>query len=358
MPRVLVAYLAVILWGCATETPTNQMRTEQPPQTIETQVIERNWPTKLSPLTIPAGSWAPARMDIDEPKEGVEFDCVIEATDQFREASRRIVGPAGVRFLVRIDRATGVGTALKANWWDRHTSDNFEGQTQAIVSLRKDQEGLYSKASNQTLRIQLLEPLTLAYFDLDKYLFEETLAKAKAGDVEAMVNTGTNYEFGLNVRADEDEALKWFKKAAARGSTMGMNAAGEIYAKRKDWEESFQWYSKAADLNDALAIFRLGIMHKQGWHVAKNQEKAVELIEKAAKMGHPAAMHFLAILLSKGEGLPKNELHAYMWAILASAKDAQYAKLRDLLEKRLEPSQVAEGQRLATEWNRDHGSRK
>ncbi|MCH8040064.1 MAG: hypothetical protein IH977_06935 [Nitrospinae bacterium] len=49
--------------------------------------------------------------------------------------------------------------------------------------------------------------------------------------------------------------------------------------------------------------------------------------------------------------MPKDYVLAHMWLNLAAAKGGKDAvKLRDLLEERMTPSQLAEAQRLAREW--------
>ncbi|MDD5269506.1 MAG: sel1 repeat family protein, partial [Methylococcales bacterium] len=56
-----------------------------------------------------------------------------------------------------------------------------------------------------------------------------------------------------------------------------------------------------------------------------------------------------------GQGVPQDYTQAYMWINLAAAKEiANAGETRDKLVKKLTPSQIEEGQRLAREWIAKH----
>jgi len=58
----------------------------------------------------------------------------------------------------------------------------------------------------------------------------------------------------------------------------------------------------------------------------------------------------------KGQGVPLDYVLAYMWATLAAAQGLESAsEMRDILEKRMTPAQLAEAQRLAREWKAKGG---
>ena len=60
-------------------------------------------------------------------------------------------------------------------------------------------------------------------------------------------------------------------------------------------------------------------------------------------------------MYENGQGVPKGYSQAYMWFNLAAAQgDEIAAKLRDKLAKSMTPDQVAEAQRLASEWTEKH----
>ena len=60
-------------------------------------------------------------------------------------------------------------------------------------------------------------------------------------------------------------------------------------------------------------------------------------------------------MYKKGQGVPQDYTQAYMWINLAAAQGFEEAvKTRDNLVKKLTPSQIEEGQRLAREWIATH----
>ena len=56
-----------------------------------------------------------------------------------------------------------------------------------------------------------------------------------------------------------------------------------------------------------------------------------------------------------GEGVPEDDVLAYMWYNLAAAQGNELAQgNKDTTERRMTREQIAEGQRLSTEWIEAH----
>lgn len=186
--------------------------------------------------------------------------------------------------------------------------------------------------------------------DIQLLLFRENMEKAERGDVQAQESVAFAYMYGLGVPRDDDAAIRWYEKAASGGSALAMNELGGLFGQRKDYARAFEWYSRASKKRHPFAVFRLGVMYEQGWHVAKDGTKAIKLFEDAAWLGSPDAQHYLGLLYFQGQLVPKSFTWSYAWLNLAASKNSAYAKARDLVEKRLTPEQLAEAQRLSTEW--------
>ena len=81
-----------------------------------------------------------------------------------------------------------------------------------------------------------------------------------------------------------------------------------------------------------------------------------------AEQGDPEAQHNLGFMYSHGEGVPENDVLAYMWynlagALFASDEDAQRSQQgKDFVEQQMTREQIAEAQRLSTEWMAAHPS--
>lgn len=53
----------------------------------------------------------------------------------------------------------------------------------------------------------------------------------------------------------------------------------------------------------------------------------------------------------RGQGVPRDQVLAYMWLNIASSNGNKNAiQFRNLLEKKMSPQQIAEAQRLARNW--------
>jgi S1-C subfamily serine protease len=123
-----------------------------------------------------------------------------------------------------------------------------------------------------------------------------------------------------------------------------------------------------AEKGDAEAQFRVGTMYYFGDDgIAKDEAEAVKWLHLSAGQGHADAQaHLGAIFLYYGRqmfvfghGVPKDEVSAYKWWLLASAHTneigdpktaASIAKNIGFLERNLTPAQRAEGQRMAREF--------
>ncbi len=82
---------------------------------------------------------------------------------------------------------------------------------------------------------------------------------------------------------------------------------------------------------------------------------------KAAERGHHIAQYNLGLMYATGIGVPEDHVQAYKWLVLASAgtpdaKDLDRVKrkmtkrLRKRLRRNMTEEQLAEGERLASEW--------
>ena len=104
-------------------------------------------------------------------------------------------------------------------------------------------------------------------------------------------------------------------------------------------------------LNEAQT--KLGFMYLKGKGVPRDYTEAAKLFHKATEGfgGDTEAQNNLGLMYLKGQGIPRDYVTAYMWFSLAAAKgDEDSQKILDDLERKLTPDQIAEGQKLAREW--------
>ena len=94
--------------------------------------------------------------------------------------------------------------------------------------------------------------------DDDKWKFEDNLAAARKGDMEAQFQVAENYYYGHNVDENEAESAKWYKKAALQGHVESMMKLGQLYYIGGDGvpendAEAKRWYKMAADAGNREA---------------------------------------------------------------------------------------------------------
>ena len=80
--------------------------------------------------------------------------------------------------------------------------------------------------------------------------------------------------------------------------------------------------------------------------------EAVKWYRKAAEQGESEAQLLLGGMYLEGEGVPKNDIEAYAWVLLAKANGEKASEVISTLEKLLTAEQVEKGQARAAELHR------
>jgi len=119
-----------------------------------------------------------------------------------------------------------------------------------------------------------------------------------------------------------------------------------------NYARALEEFGKLADKGNAAAQYNLGVMHKNGKGVPQSYEEAAKWYRKAADQGHVRAQFTLGLMYYKGVGMAQDNPLAYMWASLAARQGyAEAQQLQDLVIKAMTPSQLADAQRLVTDWH-------
>ena len=132
--------------------------------------------------------------------------------------------------------------------------------------------------------------------------------KAMKGDKNAMCPLAWGlYSGNKDARhPDDEQAVRWYRKAADAGDANGMYNHGVMYANgrgvAKDEAQAVHWYRKAADAGHANGMFNLGIMYANGQGVVKDEAEAVRWYRKAADAGDASGMGSLGWAYVQGQG--------------------------------------------------------
>lgn len=184
---------------------------------------------------------------------------------------------------------------------------------------------------------------------------------AELADPAAQFNLGMLYRTGEGVLQNYAEAVKWYRESAERGYPAAQFCLGVFYETGQivpqdtgqtvpqDFTEAVKWYLAAAEQGLADAQCNLGLCYQTGRGVEQDSAAAVKWFIKAAEQGNATAQFNLGLAYDLGEGVPQNYVEAYKWANLANAAGLDGAKeLRDALAQQMTPSQIEDGQRLAS----------
>jgi TPR repeat protein len=145
---------------------------------------------------------------------------------------------------------------------------------------------------------------------------------AATGSTAAMIHIGRFYAVGRGgVATDSNQEWAWYNKAAAAGDPQGMTEIGVIYQNRAhDYAQALQWYQKAAAAGNADSMYCLGELYENGYGVDKNEQTAVEWFQKGAALEDrdckdvlPAAMYRLGLSYETGTGLRTDYSQAMEW---------------------------------------------
>ena len=132
-----------------------------------------------------------------------------------------------------------------------------------------------------------------------------------------------------------------------------MYSYGEAVA--QDYKEAVKWYTKAAEQGYANAQYNLGHRYYRGEGVAQDYKEAVRWWRKAAEQGKAKAQAVLGAMYDNGKGVAQDYKSAHMWLNIAAANGNSIAVIdRDIVAKKMTPSQIEKAQDMAREWMAKH----
>jgi len=121
---------------------------------------------------------------------------------------------------------------------------------------------------------------------------------------------------------DYKKALEIFKPLAEQGDATAQLDLASMYwngeGVPQDNEEGVKWVRKAAEQGHAAAQLKLGWMYKKGQGVKQDDKQAFYWFRKAAEQGHAAAQLKLGLMYEDGQGVEQSYLEVYKWYSLYS----------------------------------------
>ena len=193
---------------------------------------------------------------------------------------------------------------------------------------------------------------------------------AEQGKEKAQFILGTAYWLGRGgLLPDLKEAIKWLRLSAEQGNAEAkktldlvikqnnLNTSSLLLQKgskaylNKDYKKALEFLKPLVEQEDIKAAYVLGVMYYEGHGVPQDNKEAVTLFRLSAEQGYAGAQYSLGLMYHKGHGIPQDYVSAHMWLNLSGSNGIKVAvKIRDILEKKMTPSQIEEAQRLARNW--------
>lgn len=119
-------------------------------------------------------------------------------------------------------------------------------------------------------------------------------ANAENGDTDSMLDLGAMYLEGRGVEKDEEEALRWYEKAAAQNGRRACRCIANLYrydvledgtpvptADPVRLQKALEWYRTGAERGEENCIYELGDYYRKGIIVPQDEKRAFELYRQA-----------------------------------------------------------------------------
>ena len=123
--------------------------------------------------------------------------------------------------------------------------------------------------------------------------------------------------------ADIETAIKFCKRAAAR-SRRAMFELGRAYAANQRMPDAIAAWRRASDKGSTSAMVELGVLYGTGTGVAKDEEQARKLFQRAADAGNPRGASNLAALGSAGKPADPAHTRELLAKAAETSAEAQY----------------------------------
>ncbi len=180
-------------------------------------------------------------------------------------------------------------------------------------------------------------------------------AAALAGDASAAYEVAVRFSEGRVVPPNNEEAARWFERAAKKGLAPAQFRLGTLYEKglgvKKDFIAARDLYRAAADKGHGKAMHNLAVLYAEGIDGAADYRTAAQWFRKAADHGITDSQYNLAVLYARGIGVEQNFAESYKWFFLAAKEgDNDAAKKRDEVASHLDQQSLAAARLAAQTW--------
>jgi TPR repeat protein len=129
---------------------------------------------------------------------------------------------------------------------------------------------------------------------------------------------------GVGTKADDVEALQWYKIAAQQGSPYAHWTLAQKYEEGRivpqDYRKALEHYEEAASIAGGKFAMYAGFHYTFGKLVEANSLKAIYWYTRAGRDRYVSGFEQISEIYSEGQGVTKDLVLARMWCILALEK--------------------------------------
>jgi localization factor PodJL len=172
---------------------------------------------------------------------------------------------------------------------------------------------------------------------------------ALTGNAAAAYEIGVRYADGRGVAANQEEAARWYERAASKGVALAQFRYAALLEKgrgvKKDLGQARRLYLAAATKGNAKAMHNLAVLYAEGIDGKPDYATAAQWFRKAAEHGVADSQYNLGVLAARGLGTPKSLSDSYKWFALAAAQgDKEAARKRDEVASQMDAGALAQAQ--------------
>ncbi len=163
-------------------------------------------------------------------------------------------------------------------------------------------------------------------------LLKRAIAKK---DLDSVTKLAFFYEHGEGVeKQDKKKAFELYKEAALKGQAYAQYKYAEYicegYEEGKGFDCAMKFYELSMAQECPQALHRAALFALKGIGLEKpDPATAVMLLERAAVVGYPASQYNLGCMYAEGDGIPQDNLRAFLW-FAEAAKRGHAAAMRKI----------------------------
>lgn len=197
--------------------------------------------------------------------------------------------------------------------------------------VKVDDEGVFSFLNFSFLKKkEKVEEFARKPEEPQESFLERMTRTAEEGNVDACLTLGYMYLYGENgVERDEKKAFRYYSMAAAQEDKIAVNNLGSLYysgiGTEKNVNKAVEMFDKAARLGNGEAAINLAFIYLTSSSNISNQ-RIFELLQQAANTGNITAQYMVGYSYYRGFAVQKNYKKAFdlIKQAAVSFDEAQY----------------------------------